>query len=370
LSVADPPPLDEAARQEALTYQSRLTKPVGSLGRLEDLATWYAAVRGRFPVPPPSTMTLALFAADHGVVVEGVSAYGSPVTAAMVANVMAGGAAINALATSCGVQIHLVDVGVAGDLSALPQRPLVPLNAEKVRSGSANLRLEPALTPAETHAALAVGQRTAADLIASGAEAVAIGEIGIGNTTSAAALICALTGHRPEQVVGSGTGITQSIRQRKIEVVAAALDLHRPAARPPLEVLAALGGLEIAAMVGFTIEAARHRVPIVLDGVVTNAAALVAQRIAPAVAPYLLAAHRSPEPGATIALDHLALAPLLDLQMRLGEGTGAVLGLHLLRTAALAQSSIATFATAGIVDRSTLATAGFAHPRRDLLDDR
>jgi nicotinate-nucleotide--dimethylbenzimidazole phosphoribosyltransferase len=354
---AVPAAVDEAAREKAVAHQARLTKPVGSLGRLEDLATWYAGVRARFPVPPPSNLALALFAADHGVVVEGVSAYGSQVTAAMVANVMAGGAAVSALASSCGVAIKLVDVGVAGDLSAVPNPPVVPLVERKVRAGTCNLRNGPAMTLADAAAGLAIGEEIACELIAAGAEVVGVGEIGIGNTTSASALICALTGVAPAGIVGRGTGLDPRALQRKVEVVTAALSRQVSDEGSPLELLAALGGLEIAAMVGFVLQAARQRIPVVLDGVVTNAAALVARSMAPTVVGHLLASHRSAEPGATVALDRLGLTPLLDLGMRLGEGTGAVLGMHLLRTAVAAQHSMATFATAGIVGRSPFPTS-------------
>jgi nicotinate-nucleotide--dimethylbenzimidazole phosphoribosyltransferase len=348
---ASPPPLDDTAREQARVHQARLTKPEGSLGRLEHLATWYAGVRAAFPVPPPARLALALFAADHGVVEEAVSAYGSQVTAGMVANVMAGGAAINALAATCGAHIALVDVGVAGDLSAVPMTPVVPLLSRKVRPGTANLRSEPAMTLADAEAALAVGEEVASELITGGAEVLGIGEIGIGNTTAAAALICALTGADPAAIVGRGTGIDQPTLRRKVEVVSAALSRQLPRGNSPLELLAGLGGLEIAAMAGVVLEAARRRVAVVLDGVVTNAAALVAHAIAPTAGAFLLASHRSPEPAATVALDRLGLVPLFDLGMRLGEGTGAVLGMHLLRTAVVAQASMATFATAGIVGR-------------------
>jgi nicotinate-nucleotide--dimethylbenzimidazole phosphoribosyltransferase len=347
------PPLDDNARAAALSHQARLTKPVGSLGRLEDLAVWYAAATGRFPPPPAEHPTLALFAADHGVVVEGVSAYGSQVTAAMVGNVMAGGAAISALAAVCRVGIALMDVGVAGDLSAVPLSPAVRLRSSRVRAGTRNLRYGPALTSTETEAAMQAGARLARELVEHGSKLLGVGEIGIGNTTPAAALICAFSGRPPRDVVGRGTGIDERVQTRKVEVVDRALELHRPDAADPRSVLAALGGLEIAAMVGFALESARNRVPVVLDGLVTNAAALVAAAFQPRIVEYLLASHLSPEPGARVALDMLRLSPVLDLGMRLGEGTGAVLAMHVLAAAVAVQSSMATFETAGIVGRGT-----------------
>jgi nicotinate-nucleotide--dimethylbenzimidazole phosphoribosyltransferase len=330
----------------------RLTKPIGSLGRLEELAAWYAAVRGVSPMARLERATLALFVADHGVTAEGVSAYGSQVTAAMVGNVMSGGAAINALARQARVDIALVDVGVAGDLSAVPQSPVVSLLRHPVRAGTRNMRRERCLLRSEAEAALDVGATLAASAVAAGADAVLLGEIGIGNTTAAAALTAALLAVPARDVVGRGTGIGNDVIARKIAVVQDALSLHGPDRNDPIGVLAAVGGLEIAALAGCTLEAARRRVPIVLDGYVTNAAALVAAAMDPGVVAYLLASHASPEPGARLALEHLRLAPLLDLGLCLGEGTGAVLALPVLQSAVAVHLSMATFATAGIVGRA------------------
>ncbi len=348
------PPVEEGPRAAARTHLAKLTKPLGSLGRLEEIALWYTGVHGVFPPPALDWAVLALFAADHGVVVEGVSAYGSQVTAAMVCNVMAGGAAINAIAEEARVEILLTDVGVAGDLSAAPTAPVVPLRREKVRHGTANLRRGPAMLRVEAECAMATGARIARDAGGRGAKAIALGEIGIGNTTAAAALTCAVLGREPARVVGMGTGVVGAALQRKIAAVGDALALHRPDPRDPIGMLAAIGGLEIAALVGCALEAARHRIPVVLDGFVTNAAALVASRLDPNASAYFLAAHASPEPGAALALAHLGLVPVLDLQMRLGEGTGAALGVALIRTAVQVQRTMATFATAGWVGRSGL----------------
>ena len=345
-------PCNETLRSATREASNRLTKPVGSLGRLEELAAWYAGVRGRTPLAPVERCTLLLFAADHGVVAEGVSAYGSPVTAAMVANVMSGGAAINALARQAGATLALVDVGVAGDLSSVPTRPVVELLRRSVRAGTANLRREPAMERKEVDAALALGASVAAEAVTEGADVLLVGEIGIGNTTAAAALTSALAGVPAALVVGRGTGVGGDALARKIAVVEDALALHRPDSRRPLDVLAAIGGLEIAALAGALLEGAHRRVPIILDGFVTNAAALVAAAIDPGVVPYLLASHGSPEPGARIALQHLGLVPLFDFAMRLGEGTGAALALPILRAAVDAHLSMATFATAGIVGRA------------------
>jgi nicotinate-nucleotide--dimethylbenzimidazole phosphoribosyltransferase len=343
------PLADEGARAAARARQALLTKPVGSLGRLEDVAAWYAAARGEFPVAPPRRCALALFLADHGVVVEGVSAYGSQVTAAMACNIMAGGAAASVLARRRGVDLVAVDVGIAGDTSAAPVEPRVPLVRARVRAGTRNLRVERAMSSDEARAAVAAGARVAEDVHARGADLAAVGEIGIGNTTSAAALLSVFTGAPPEETCGRGTGIDDATRARKIDVVRDALRLHAVGPDDPLAALAAVGGLEIAAIVGFLLRAAALRMPVVLDGFVTNAAAVVAKALEPAVMSYLLASHASAEPGARIALAHLGLSPLLAFDMRLGEGTGALLALDLVGAAVTLQAEMATFATAGIV---------------------
>lgn len=348
------PPFDEAARDAALAHHARLTKPHGSLGRLEALAAWYAGARGAFPVEVPARAALALFAADHGVAVEGVTAYGSQTTAAMVANVMAGGAAVNALARRAAVEIRLVDVGVAGDLSAVPRDPVVPLVRRSVRAGTANLRRHPAMARRDAEAALQVGAETAREAIDRGAQILGLGEIGIANTTSAAALVCAFTGAAPDDIVGRGTGIDDATLARKRDVIGEALVRHAAQLGDPVEVLAALGGLELCAMAGCALEAARRRVPVVLDGFLAGAAAIAAAAIDRGVRPYLLASHRSAEQGARRVLAQLGLEPVLDLGLCLGEGTGAVLAIDLVRTAVDVQRSMATFATAGIVGRAGL----------------
>jgi nicotinate-nucleotide--dimethylbenzimidazole phosphoribosyltransferase len=264
---------------------------------------------------------------------------------------MAGGAAVNALSRANGVEIALVDVGIAGDLSAAPTAPLVPLAARRVRAGTRNLRREAAMTVDEARRAMDAGAVTARRAVEGGADIVGLGEIGIGNTTAAAALVAAFTGAVPSAAVGRGTGIDDAVRARKVRVVQEALARHRGATAEPLGVLASLGGLEIAAMVGCALEAARLGVPVVLDGVVAGAAALVAVAMEPCLHGYLLAAHLSPEPAARLALERLELAPVLDLGMRLGEGTGAVLAMGLVRAAVELEASMATFATAGIVGR-------------------
>ena len=344
-------PLSDDALVAARDHQARLTKPAGSLGRLESLATWYAAVRGSFPTTACTRATALIFAADHGVVVEGVSAYGSGVTASIVANVMAGGAAINTLADELGVHLSLVDVGVAGDLSGAPTHPRVPLLHRRIRPGTANFRAENAMTVEDAERALAVGAAVAASAVDEGADVLALGEIGIGNTTAAAAIAAHYLALDPAAVVGHGTGIDEAARLRKVALVEAALSHHASRLTHPTGVLASVGGLEIAALAGAALEGARRRVPVVLDGFVTQAAALVARAIDPLVTSYLLASHVTPEPGSRLSLSALDLVPLFDFGMRLGEGTGAVLGVPVLRAAVAAQCRMATFATAGIADR-------------------
>jgi nicotinate-nucleotide--dimethylbenzimidazole phosphoribosyltransferase len=345
-------PASVEARNAARAHLDSLTKPVGSLGRLEELAVFYAGAHRAFPAPALVRGTLALFIADHGIAANGVSAFSSTLSAAMAANVMSGGAGVCAIAADCRIDIVMTDVGIAGDLSALPRAPLVPLRSRRIRAGTADISREPAMTRTEAEAAMAVGAEAALAAIDADSHALAVGEIGIGNTTAAAALVSVFAGVAPALIAGRGTGISDAVLARKLALIERALALHRPNPGDPVAVLAALGGLEIAALVGCMIEAARHGLPVILDGIVTNAAALIATRIEPNLSGYLLAAHESTEPGARAALAHLQLVPLLQLDMRLGEGTGACLGLALLRTAVLTQLSMATFATAGVVGRA------------------
>jgi nicotinate-nucleotide--dimethylbenzimidazole phosphoribosyltransferase len=269
-------------------------------------------------------------------------------------NVLSGGSAINQIAQQAGAEIVLVDVGVAGDLSLSPTHPVLPLRDKKVRAGTANLRVAPAMSLDEAALALSVGEEIAAEAIQAGADVIGLGEIGIGNTTAAAALTHVFTGIPASELVGAGTGVAGEARLRKRQVVEDAIRRHAPSATDPLSALASVGGLEIAALVGCTLEAARRRIPVVLDGVVTSAAALVAVALEPRAREYLVASHLSPEPAARVALDRLRLHPLLELEMRLGEGTGAALGFGILQTAVTTVQSMATFATAGVVGRAGL----------------
>src|SRR5438552_4390407 len=348
------PAFDEDAAARARRHQLSLTKPPGSLGRLEDLAVFYAGVRGQFPATVPARAELFVFAADHGVAAEKVSAYPAEVTAAMVGNFLHGGAAVNVLARQCGVSVTVVDVGVGG--SAAPRSELAPAARQsdgpsfvsaRVASGTRNLRREAALTAAEAEAALSVGLSMAAAAAFRGADLLVGGDMGIANTTAAAALVCAICDEDPAGIVGRGTGVDDEGLARKIEVIRDALALHRalldgPAGRA-FGALQAVGGLEIAALAGLMIGGAARRLPVIVDGFIASAAALVACRLVPAVRSFLVLSHLSAERGAHRLAKLLGgPPPLIDLGLRLGEGTGATLVVPLLRAAVALQNQMAT----------------------------
>lgn len=356
--TAPPPPFGHAAAEAVRARQLRLTKPAGSLGRLEALAAWYAGAHGRADAPVPDAAEIIVFAADHGIAAEGVSPYPSSITAAMVGNFLAGGAAINALATAAGAALTVVDVGVAGDLSGLPLERRARFVAAKVRAGTANFTEQPAMTRAEAEAALWVGVRLADEAAGRGVNVLGAGEMGIANTTAAAALLSALTGHPPEATAGRGTGLDAPGVAHKAGVIARALARHHPDAADPLGALAAVGGLELAALAGLMLGAARARLPVIVDGFISTVAALVAVKLVPGVRDYLCFAHLSTERGHPLALAALQAEPLFDLQLGLGEGTGAALAIPVLRAAVAAHLQMATFATAGITDRVGSAGAG------------
>jgi nicotinate-nucleotide--dimethylbenzimidazole phosphoribosyltransferase len=342
-AVAAIRPADPAAMAAARDLQARLTKPPGSLGALEDIPVRLAGLAGECPPSIPEPATVVIFAGDHGVHAEGVTPWPQDVTAQMVANIAAGGAVVNAFARTAGVDVLVVDVGVAG---SVPSGPLV-VDAN-VRRGARNLATEPALSRAEALAAVEVGIGIAGTLIDGGTRCLLTGDMGIGNTTPAAALVAAFTGADPATVTGRGTGIDDARYARKLAVVTAALRRHAPDPTDPLSVLATVGGLEHAALTGFLLGAAARRIPVVLDGVIAVSAALAAAAFAPDATSAMIAGHRSAEPGATVGLAHLGLTPLLDLGMRLGEGSGAVLALPVLAAAVRVLHDVATFDTAGV----------------------
>jgi nicotinate-nucleotide--dimethylbenzimidazole phosphoribosyltransferase len=335
-------PLDHAAQIEARQRQDQLTKPPGSLGRLERLATQLAGIT-RDARPRLTRKVVIVVAGDHGVTAEGVSAYPSEVTGQMVRNFARGGAAINVLARRVGARVVVVDVGVA---EALP--PELPIVHRKVAPGTANMALGPAMTRSQALQAIAVGLDVVDAEYARGVDVICLGEMGIGNTTAASAIVATLTASAVADVTGRGTGIDDATWQHKVAIIERALRVNRPERHDALDVLAKLGGLEIAALVGAILGSAARRLPVIVDGFITTAAALVAADLCPAVRSYLIAAHRSVERGHVAALEHLELEPLLMLDMRLGEGTGAALALPIVDAALALLDEMATFGDAGI----------------------
>ena len=338
-------PTDEAAAREAAARHDRLTKPRGALGRMEALGIRLSAMSGLVPPPVPSPAAVAVFAGDHGVLDEGVTPWPKEVTAQMVAIFLAGGAAINVLARQMGASVTVVDVGVDAELPDAPG-----LVAAKVRRGTGNLARGPALEPHEVDAALAVGASVAADLVRAGARCLVTGDMGIGNTTASAAVIAAFTGRPAAGVTGRGTGIDDVTLERKVAAVQAGL-ARLGVERHPRRVLAEVGGLEIVALAGFIVGGAAARVPVVIDGVIALAAACAAQAFQVDVVEWCIAGHRSTEPGASAALEWLGLDPVLDLGLRLGEGSGACLALPVLEASARVLAEMATFDGAGVVDK-------------------
>jgi nicotinate-nucleotide--dimethylbenzimidazole phosphoribosyltransferase len=340
------PSIDEEARRQARDRQNRLTKPAGSLGRLEVLSVDLAGMTGRID-PPLGHRVVFTLAADHGVAAEGVSAYPREVTAQMVLNFLAGGAAVNVLARLVGARVVVADLGVDADLPTHPA-----LRSLKVRRGTDSITRGPAMSVEEAQLAIDHGRQLVLDEMEHGLDVALTGDMGIGNTTASAALICAIIGLDPQDVVGRGTGVDDAGLARKREGVRAGLDVNAERiARGPLDALAAVGGLEIAGLVGVIIEAASQRKPVVIDGFISGAAALAAARIAPGATGYMIASHRSQELGHAAALQHLGLKPLFDLDLRLGEGTGALLALPLLDAAVRTLNEMATFDEAGVSDR-------------------
>ncbi|HEU0190925.1 MAG TPA: nicotinate-nucleotide--dimethylbenzimidazole phosphoribosyltransferase [Mycobacterium sp.] len=335
-------PPDAGVAAAARARQDRLTKPPGALGRLEDLSVWVASCQGHCPPRQFERARVVVFAGDHGVSRAGVSAYPTEVTAQMVANIAGGGAAINALAGVAGATVRVVDVAVDAD----PVSEKV--GAHKVRRGSGDIRVEDAMTAGEAVAAVDAGRRIADEEVDAGADLLIAGDMGIGNSTAATALIAALAGAEPVETVGYGTGVDDAGWARKTAAVRDALFRSRSAASDPLGLLCCCGGADLAALAGFCAQSAIRRTPLLLDGLAVTAAALVAERLAPGARLWWQAAHRSTEPAHALACAQLNLEPILDLRMRLGEGTGAATALPLLRASVAALSSMATFDEAGV----------------------
>jgi nicotinate-nucleotide--dimethylbenzimidazole phosphoribosyltransferase len=347
-------PLDAASMAEATATLDGLTKPPGSLGVLESLVTQLAGISGT-PRPTFPRRAIVVAAADHGVVRRGVSAYPASVTGQMVANFLAGGAAINVLAAAVDAEVTVIDVGVASPIPAsatmgggpVDGRPATLIRAP-VRSGTDDMTVRAAMSRTDALRAIAVGLDVVESLAGLGVDLIAVGEMGIGNTTAASAIVSALTGLPPERVTGRGTGIDDPTHARKLETISRALDRHRPDPADPIGVLAAVGGLEIAALVGVLLGAVAARRPVVLDGFITGAAALIAVGLAPDAGPRLIAGHRSSEPGHAIVLERLGRRPLLELDLRLGEGTGAAMAIGLIDAAVTLRDGMATFGSAGV----------------------
>ena len=336
--AAEVPPLDQDASEAARKRHLALAKPPGSLGRLEELGAWLAGMTGECPPPIPENPAVVVCAGDHGVLGRGVSPWPQAVTAAMVRNFCDGGAAVNAIARTVGARVSVLDVGVSGELE---RHPL--LRTAKVRCGTGDLSRGPAMSRDEAARAVMAGAGVAEELIESGGvDLLVTGDMGIGSTTPAACLVSAFTGRQPKETTGRGTGVDEETLKLKVSVIEEALGLHAPDPGSPLEVLAAVGGLEHAAIVGLILTAAVYGVPVILDGVVSDSAALVARALAPHSAGYLIAGHRSTEPGARIALQHLELEPLFELEMHLGEGTGGLLAVPLVQASARTLAEMAT----------------------------
>ncbi|MGK2880694.1 MAG: nicotinate-nucleotide--dimethylbenzimidazole phosphoribosyltransferase [Mycobacterium sp.] len=336
-------PPDAEAAASARFRQDRLTKPRGALGRLEELSAWVAACQAVCPPNQFGRARVVVFAGDHGVAASGVSAYPPEVTAQMVANIDSGHAAINVLAGVGGATVRVVDLDVDSD-----EPHSAAIGAFRVRRASGNIAVEDALTADQATAAVEAGRRIADDEVDSGADLLIAGDMGIGNTTPAAVLVAALTNTEPVAVVGRGTGIDDQGWMRKTAVVRDALYRARSVTRDPLGLVRVCGGADLAAMAGFLAQAAVRRTPVLLDGVVVTAAALVADRMAPGARAWWQAGHCSPEPAHSVALADLNLVPIVDLGLRLGEGTGAAVALPVLRAAVAALSSIATFDEASV----------------------
>jgi nicotinate-nucleotide--dimethylbenzimidazole phosphoribosyltransferase len=345
-------PLDVAAMQAARERQNKLTKPQGSLGRLEELSVQLAGITGN-PFPSMERKVVIVMAADHGVTREGVSAYPAEVTPQMVLNFLRGGAAINVLALQAGARVVVVDMGVAVEIDD-PRRGVVTpplLIQRRVGAGTANLAEGPAMTREQAEESIQGGIEVALGEISKGADILATGDMGIGNTTSSAAIACALMNQSAEMIAGRGTGVDDEGLKRKLAVIARALDVNKPNATDGLDVLSKVGGFEIGGLVGVMLASAANRKPVVVDGFISTAAALIAVLLAPATREYMIAAHVSQERGHKLMLEWLGLKPLLDLNLRLGEGTGAALAFHLIQASTRVLREMATFDEAGVSDK-------------------
>ncbi|MBL7126967.1 MAG: nicotinate-nucleotide--dimethylbenzimidazole phosphoribosyltransferase [Dehalococcoidales bacterium] len=335
-------PLDEVAMERARARQNSLTKPPGSLGRLEELSIRLAGIQGKSP-PRVKEKAVMVMAGDHGVVAEKIGNWPQEVTAQMVANFLRGGAGINVIARHVGARVIVVDMGVATNLE--PDGNLI---SRKVDCGTKNMAVGPAMTTGQAVQAVEAGIELVASEADRGLDIVGTGDMGIGNTTASSAICAVMMGKTVPEVTGRGTGLADEQLEHKIAVIERALSVNRPEPAKPVEVLAKVGGFEIGGLVGVMLGAAARRIPVVIDGFISGAAALIATALSPRLKDYLIAAHLSAEPGHRILLEHLKLEPLLSLNMRLGEGTGSALGIFLAETAVRILSDMATFGEAGV----------------------
>ncbi|GFP20066.1 nicotinate-nucleotide--dimethylbenzimidazole phosphoribosyltransferase [Candidatus Hakubella thermalkaliphila] len=343
--------LDERAMQTAQARQDTLTKPAGSLGRLEELSVRVAGITGN-PLPKIVYKVILTMAADHGVVAEGVSAYPQKVTSQMVYNFLRGGAAINVLARHVGARVVVVDMGVAADLEPHPA-----LVDKKIAYGTQNMATGPAMTREEAIRALEAGIEIVEEQLARGMDILATGDMGIGNTTPSSAIVAAITGRPAAEVTGRGTGIDDTQLKKKIAIIEQVLEVNRPDPEDPLDVLAKVGGLEIGGLTGAILAGAAHRIPVVIDGFISGAAAVLAIKLCPKVQDFLIASHCSVEIGHQIVLQHVGLKPLMNMDLRLGEGTGAALGIGIVEASLKILAEMTTFAEAGVAEKKGEADA-------------
>ncbi len=338
-------PVDMSLNLEIQAHLNNLTKPPGSLGKLEDLAARYCLIQNT-PIPTLGKKRIVTFAADHGVAAEGVSAYPKEVTPQMVMNMVAGGAAVNVLAGHEGADVQIVDIGVDADFDGA-----AGLINKKVRLGTANIARGPAMSIAEANQAVTVGIELALQAKAEGVFILGTGEMGIANTTASSAVFAHLLPCPVDSITGRGTGIDDDTLKHKVEVIERALEANKDRLNTPLETLAAVGGLEIAGICGLVLGAAANRIPVVVDGFISSAGALVACRMCPQVSDYLFFSHLSEEAGHRVFFEHFNTWPLLDMKMRLGEGTGAALAMNLLEAAVKIYNEMATFDSAGVSNK-------------------
>ncbi len=338
-------PLDKKAMEAARVRQNQLTKPHGSLGRLEELSVQIAGIV-RNEMPHIEQKAIVTMASDHGVTAEGVSAYPQEVTAQMVYNFLSGGAGINVLARHIGARVIVVDMGVAADIESYPS-----LVSKKVAFGTSNMAKGPAMSREQALRAIEGGIEVINEEVTKGLDIIGVGDMGIGNTTSSSAICAVFTNEPAVRVVGRGTGISDEQLALKTKIIETALALNKPNPKDPIDVLSKVGGFEIGGIAGVILGAAAQRIPVVIDGFIAGAAALIATRLCPKVRDYLVAAHVSAEAGHKIMLDYLRLKPILNLEMRLGEGTGAALAISIIEAAVKALTEMATFASAGVSEK-------------------